>query len=214
MKPLLLDLFCGAGGAAMGYHRAGFEVVGVDIKHQPRYPFAFRQGDAMSPSDWLEALNGRWPDVIHASPPCQAFTSAQVIRGREHPDLLTPIRQLLKASEASWAIENVVKAPMRADATLCGSMFGLEVERHRLFESNVSLSEPPACNHVWKAGRPVGVYGHTGTKATGNTSGNHGFLAADWRAAMDIDWMSRNELAQSIPPAYTEWVGRQIMAAL
>jgi DNA (cytosine-5)-methyltransferase 1 len=206
----LLDLFCGAGGAAMGYHRAGFEVVGVDINPQPHYPFEFHQADAMTyPLDGF--------DVIHASPPCQAFTSAQPIRGRSHPDLLTPTRERLEAARARYVIENVERAPMRPDLMLCGSMFGLATKRHRLFEfgaigSHLWLSPP--CNHVWPDGRPVGVYGHTGRKATGITSGNHGWLVTDWRRAMGIDWMSRDELAESIPPAYTEYIGAHLMRYL
>jgi DNA (cytosine-5)-methyltransferase 1 len=218
-KPLLLDLFCGAGGASVGYARAGFDVVGVDLERQPRYPFDFVQADAF---EFMRDHGDSRFDVIHASPPCQAFTKAQVIRGRDHADLLTPMRRLLVVwawyhdidtlQPPLWVIENVPRAPMRADALLCGSMFGLETKRHRLFESNAQLAEPPPHNHVWpRYGKPVGVYGHTGTKSTGNTSGNHGFLLDDWKYAMNIDWMSRDELAQAIPPAYTEWVGKQLL---
>lgn len=188
----------------MGYHRAGFDVVGVDNKPQPHYPFEFHQADAL---EFCEA-HGHEFDAIHASPPCQAFSASQVIRGRDHPDLLTPCRLLMQASGRPWVIENVVKAPMRTDAMLCGSMFGLQVQRHRLFEwSEGTPILAPACHHVWRHGRPVGVYGHTGGKSTGLTSGNHGWLVADWREAMGIDWMMRDELAQAIPPAYTEYIG-------
>jgi DNA (cytosine-5)-methyltransferase 1 len=194
----------------MGYYRAGFDVVGVDNKPQPRYPFTFIQGDALA----YLAGNGGGFDAIHASPPCQAFSKAQVIMGREHPDLVTPLRPLLDEIGRPYVIENVPRAPLVDPVTLCGSMFGLDTKRHRLFESSVPLTGLPDCNHVWRDGRPVGVYGHTGGKSTGITSGNHGFLLDDWKRAMDIDWMSRDELAQAIPPAYTEFVGRQLMASL
>ena len=216
MRPRLLDLFCGAGGAAVGYHRAGFEVVGVDIAPQPRFPFAFVQADALA----FLAEHGHEFDAIHASPPCQAFSAAQTIRGRVHPDLLTPCRELLIAIGRPAVIENVIGAPMRADVTLCGTLFGLGVpakrgylERHRAFEFAcfpVPLILRPACNHPPEY-RAVGVYGHTGTSATFDRtkrgSGNHGWLVADWREAMGIDWMTRDELAQAIPPAYTEFIG-------
>lgn len=203
----ILDLFCGAGGAAMGYHKAGFEVVGVDINPQPRFPFEFHRADALS-------FSPEGFDAVHASPPCQAFTAAQPIRGRKHPDFLTPIREKLERLKIPWVIENVVGAPMRADILLCGSMFGLGVKRHRIFETSFQrlLVMPPTCKHEWPNGRPVGVYGHTGRKATGNTSGNHGFLAQDWRRAMEIDWMTTKELAESIPPAYTEYIGKLILS--
>lgn len=209
MKPLLLDLFCGAGGAAMGYHRAGFEVVGIDIKHQPRYPFAFRRGDAMQPSDWLEALNGRWPDAIHASPPCQAYTKAWRIRANDHVDLIERTRQLLVASDVPWVIENVPGSPLLDPVTLCGLMFGLGVDRDRGFESSVHLPQPDHPKHPRKTkmGRPP----QPGTimQVVGNFSG-----VSQAREAMDIPWMVRDELREAIPPAYTEFVGQQIMAAL
>lgn len=201
----LLDLFCGAGGSAMGYHRAGFDVVGVDIAPQKHFPFEFHQANALDfPVEGF--------DVIHASPPCQAFTAAQPIRGRNHPDLISPVRSKLENSGIPWVMENVVGAPLRADILLCGSMFGLEVQRHRIFETSwQELALTPTCNHQWPNGRPVGVYGHTGGKATGFTSGNHGFTVADWRRAMAIDWMTVKELAEAIPPAFTEWIGRLLL---
>src|SRR5574337_20985 len=128
MKPRLLDLFCCAGGCAMGYHRAGFDVVGVDINPQQRYPFEFHQADAMTFD-----LSGF--DAIHASPPCQAYT---VLGGREdlshYPDLVDAVRERLQASGKPWIIENVPGAPLRDPITLCGAMFGLRRYRHRLFE--------------------------------------------------------------------------------
>ena len=140
MRPRLLDLFCGAGGAGMGYHRAGFDVVGVDIEPQPRYPFRFVQGDALlilQSRSWMAQLGPF--DAIHASPPCQAFSVASKYRGTadRHEDLLTPARDQLKQTGLPWVIENVPGAPMRADFKLCGCVVGLpELERERWFETN------------------------------------------------------------------------------
>lgn len=201
--PRLLDLFCGGGGAAVGYHRAGFEVVGVDLVAQPRYPFEFHQADAITfPLDGF--------DAIHASPPCQFATRLASLRGaNRHRDLLTPMRSRLQAeATVPWVIENVPGAPMRADVILCGTQFGLGVWRHRLFE--FSSSPPfvlmPPCVHV---GRPIGVYGHPGGSShrDGGTRG----LLSDWMRAMGIDWMSASELSQAIPPAYTEWIGSRLL---
>ncbi len=228
MKPRLLDLFCGAGGAAMGYHRAGFEVVGVDIKPQPHYPFEFIEADAMvllmdlSVQGFAITSMGTEVriadfDAIHASPPCQRYSAATTVHGRavieSHPDLLDPTRQRLMALGLPFVIENVVGAPMRANLMLCGSMFGLEVRRHRLFEGDVPFMAPATCDHTEAA---VPVYGHTGAganrgreRARGRSNG-----VADWRRAMAIDWMGVNELAEAIPPAYTEWIGNQLMSRL
>lgn len=178
----------------MGYHRAGFEVVGVDIEPQKNFPFEFIQADAMTfPLDGF--------DVVHASPPCQAFTCARSIHKRIHPDLLTPIRERLKEWGGTWVIENVPGAPMRQDLCLCGSFFPeLRVRRHRYFEFDVPRTfETPPHDHS----RPiVSVFGHGGHVYHG---------VADWRAAMGIDWMTRDELAQAIPPAYTEFIGNRLV---
>jgi DNA (cytosine-5)-methyltransferase 1 len=204
-RPRLLDLFCGAGGAAVGYHRAGFEVVGVDINPQPHYPFEFHQADAMTyPLDGF--------DAIHASPPCQAYIrSGTVAKDGRHPRLLPPTRERLIEAGIPWVIENVPGAPMRADVQLCGSIFGLAVRRHRWFESSESLSPwVLACNHS----EPVaGVYGHP----HGASGANAGMLPGDlatWSRAMGIDWMTTAELADAIPPAYTEWIGTQLLRAV
>ncbi len=200
-RPRLLDLFCKAGGCSVGYWRAGFEVVGVDIEPQPNYPFEFHQADA------LRVLETAWPrsfDAIHASPPCQAFTVARVIHGREHHDLLTPTRDLLDAVGLPYVIENVPNAPMRKDIVLCGSHFPeLRVRRHRHFEVNWPINElMPPCDHGRKT---VSVFGHGGHIYHG---------VKDWREAMGIDWMTRDELAQAIPPAYTKWIGRRLLDTL
>jgi DNA (cytosine-5)-methyltransferase 1 len=196
----LLDLFCGAGGAAMGYHRAGFQVVGVDKISQYNYPFEFHKADALSfPLDGF--------DAIHASPPCQAYTQAQSYN--YHPDLVGPVRDRLVKTEIPWVIENVVGAPLHDPIMLCGAMFpGLRVYRHRLFESNFEISIP---EHPWhkypqtKMGRPpkenefMHIVGHWSGVEQG-------------RKAMGIDWMTGAEMTQAIPPVYTEYIGRQLWA--
>jgi len=217
-KPRLLDLFCGAGGAAVGYHRAGFDVVGVDIAPQPRYPFEFHQGDAMT-----------WPlagyDAIHASPPCQLWSEAtRTGDGRVHHDLLTPIRARLLTADIPYVIENVPKAPLIAPIVLCGSMFDLDVRRHRCFEANWGLRDHhwPCRHRIWaRRFRPNNSVRrrHGGRLAfvvdvTGGGSGGYGGRVADWRAAMGIDWMTRDELTQAIPPAYTEYIGAQLIDAI
>jgi DNA (cytosine-5)-methyltransferase 1 len=182
----------------MGYHRAGFEVVGVDHLPQPHYPFEFHQADAMTyPLDGF--------DAIHASPPCQRFTLARVIHGRQHPDLLTPTRIRLLTTVVPWVIENVPGAPMRPDLTLCGSMFGEpRLKRHRLFEFNrpPDLILLPPCGH---ARQIVSVFGHGGHVYHG---------VQEWREVMGIDWMTRDELSQAIPPAYTEYIGKWLVEVL
>lgn len=212
----LLDLFCGAGGAAVGYHRAGFtEIVGVDIKPQKNYPFTFVQADAL---EYL-AEHGSEFDVIHASPPCQGYSVLAAMHPTgEWPDLIPPVRAALIATGVPNVIENVEAARLLSRPALfgahgillCGSMFGLgiargQLRRHRLFEGSTLLRQP-ACQH---RGRAVGVYGH------GGHSGKHRMLyRAEAAEAMGIDWMTRDELAQAIPPAYTEFIGRQLLAAL
>jgi DNA (cytosine-5)-methyltransferase 1 len=209
-KPRLLDAFCGAGGAAMGYHRAGFEVVGVDIKPQPRYPFAFHQGDA------LEFIrdHGHEFDAIHASPPCQAYSHASLGQrnaGKEYPDLLAPTRDALIATGLPWVIENVPKAPMRADIQLCGCQFGLDLRRERWFETSWHAFQlRPPCHHPYPV---VSVVGH-GTPTWVREKLGFNPTIAHYRAAMNIDWMNRDELSQAIPPDYAEHVGRQLIAVL
>lgn len=213
--PRLLDLFCCQGGASAGYAEVGFEVVGIDIDPQPRYPYAFEQADAIAVLDELVqnggelVLYGRF-DAVHASPPCQAHSNAQKIRGREHPELIEPVRELLIASGLPYVIENVPGAPLLDPVELCGAMFGLRTYRHRLFESNVQLAAPTHPKHVHptiKMGRPVreGDWYH----AVGNFS-NVDYIRRDLRSP----WMNRDGLRESIPPIYAEHVGRQLMQAV
>ena len=208
----LLDLFCGAGGAAMGYHRAGFkDITGVDIKPQPRYPFKFVQADAMTYP--LEGFS-----AIHASPPCQAFTAMKTMwNAKKHEDLLTPTRKRLDSTGTRYVIENVEGAPMAGYVIiLCGSSFGLgaddaRLQRHRLFETNVPMLAP-ACNHGM-ADRVIGVYGGHGRDRRRKVN-TQDFSTAARRRAMGIDWMTSEELSQAIPPAYTEFIGRHLIKAL
>lgn len=202
----LLDLFCGAGGAAMGYHRAGFDdIVGVDHKHQRRYPFKFVQADAL---EYLEQ-HGHEFDVIHASPPCQAFSSTSSLWSNKHPELIDPMRALIKAFDIPYVIENVVGAPLDNPLMLCGTMFGLYVIRHRLFEIKPPIYFAPfTCNHhlpVVRCGKRPKRW-----KEFASVVGHHSDVEYSGMA-MGIDWMTQGELSQAIPPAYTEWIGRQII---
>ncbi len=202
----LLDLFCKAGGASYGYHLAGFEVVGVDIEAQPNYPFSFVCANALTfPLDDF--------DVIHASPPCQRYSFASHFHGshHEHPDLVDTVRQRLQASGKPWIIENVERSPIQNAIKLCGTMFGLQVYRHRLFESNMLLFQPDHPRHTVKAAKPGAIArdgemwcigGHFGEKDKA-------------QRAMGISWMrTQSEIANAIPPAYTEYIGRQLLQSL
>jgi DNA (cytosine-5)-methyltransferase 1 len=203
----LLDLFCGAGGAAVGYHRAGFtDITGIDNRPMPRYPFNFIQADAL---EYL-AEHGHEYDVIHASPPCQKYTkSAKQWRanGKEYPDLVDKTRRLLQATGKPYVIENVKEAPLVDPVMLNGAMFGLLVHRDRYFESGIPLSFVlmPQNQRPVKMGRPVNE-GDV-IQPVGHFSG-----VPYAREQMGIDWMTQGELAQAIPPAYTEYIGRQLLA--
>lgn len=194
----------------MGYHRAGFEVVGVDTKPQPHYPFEFHQADALTFP--LEGF-----DVIHASPPCQKFSAMSRSNpgvADKYPDLIEPIRMRLIGVGVPYIIENVVGSPLLNATMLCGQMFGLDLFRHRLFEANFGLpfllhshskvgssAGQSAENGGWKPGRIISVAGNCAP-------------IREARRAMGIDWMDRHELAEAIPPAYTEFIGRQLMQIL
>ncbi len=213
MKYRLLDLFCGAGGAAMGYHRAGFEVVGVDIKPQPHYPFEFHQADALE----YCAEHGCEFDVIHASPPCQAYSVLNVLWDRDYPEYINDSRMILKESGKYYVIENVVGAPLFNYVMLCGTMFGLRVQRHRLFECNPSIYfAPKTCNHYFKTNGTMKNYQTMAWIEAGNgcTIVGHSFDLVAGSYAMGINWMTKDELAEAIPPAYTEFIGKQLMRIL
>lgn len=236
MRPLAIDLFCGAGGAGMGLHLAGFDVIGVDIKPQPRYPFSFILGDATRPPFDLRRAAFIW-----ASPTCQAHTSMRGMwNGREkrgldpHEDLIPQTRELLIASGRPYCIENVPGAPLKATIMLCGTMFGLgtkngaELQRHRYFETSFMLLQP-ACRHKTCA---VGVYGEyvrdstrdrrrvvtvTGRTPQQNVVYNqvrNTYTADDARDAMGMPWATMAGLSQAIPPAYSAFIGRAALLAL
>lgn len=219
-RPRLLDLFCGAGGCSVGYHRAGFDVVGIDINPQPSYPFEFHRTDALRVLAMFDQRMRDF-DAIHASPPCKLFTNARKVHAvnrptlfEPHPDLLTPTREMLERIGLPFVIENVPGAPLRDPKVLCGSMFGLRVRRHRLFETNWPL-EAPGCRHE-EQGQVVGVYGNGGAWArTAPGGGGVKVAGAEAAEALGIDWTDRQpELAQAIPPAYTEMIGNQLMTYL
>jgi DNA (cytosine-5)-methyltransferase 1 len=232
MKPRLLDLFCGAGGCTKGYQRAGFYVVGVDVRPQPNYC-----GDAFAQMDALEALerivlHGEFTpavpvcktlgdfDAIHASPPCQGYSVANNVHKKDHPRLLEDVRAALRATGLPYVIENVegARKEMVEPYTICGLSLGLNVKRHRLFETNFPLMVP-AC-HSKHAGDWLLVFGHSvmergsvvrKTPAGHNTTHRRHTTTARGREAMGIDWMNRDELSEAIPPAYTELIGHQLM---
>jgi len=207
----------------MGYHRAGFDIVGVDIKPQPNYPFGFVQADAL---EFLgEAIDKFCPfnyvDAIHASPPCQVYSTTSSLHDNEHPDLIAPTRNLLAQldeEDVPWVIENVVGAPLLHPFRLCGSSFGLGVRRHRLFETNWPIGMVPPCSHHDHP-RPLDVTG-TGASRIGDRKDGGGGNSRkprnldEARSAMGINWMSRVELSQAIPPAYTEFIGHQLLAQI
>lgn len=234
-KPLLLDLFCGAGGAGEGYHRAGFRVVGCDLNPKPlrHNPHECYQGDALAVLDTL-LDGGMWNgyrlsdfSVIHASPPCQDYSVGRNYNGRESkphnfPRLIEPTRDRLISSGLMWVLENVVGASeLLNPLTICGTALGLRVQRHRRFESSHLVFGVGPCRH-----RPfdVSVRRHRcdylGAYQTAITAKGKAVRRpptcpiTDARAAMDIDWMTSDELGEAIPPAYTEWLGRQLLAAI
>ena len=234
MKPRLLDLFCGAGGAAMGYHRAGFEVVGVDIKPQPNYPFEFVQLDALGVLKGKVAAIAEWGDegnafdAIHASPPCQHFTkygnTHKDIKDR-YEDLIEPTRKLLKFTGLPYVIENVERSPLVNPIRLCGSMFDRkgtnDIQRHRLFETNWPLAAPGQCDHsIWRPNRYTGGRSierggaHVLCRKTMEI-GKWGIPLETQKWGMGVDWsITVRELSEAIPPAYTEYVGFQLRAYL
>lgn len=204
-----LDLFCGAGGAGMGYHRAGFEVVGVDIKPQPHYPFEFHQADAL---EYLKE-HGREFDFIHASPPCQAYSHLTPMENRvNHARMIPAVRTLLVKVDRPYIIENVsgARRELKDAMMLCGSMFGLRTQRHRYFETSFFVTPPPGrCDH---SVLPLLVT--TASQASRKKRfalGMRPKTVKNAPLAYGIDWMTGMELSQAIPPAYTEFIGKQII---
>lgn len=211
-RPRHLGLFCSAGGACMGYHRAGFETEGVDINPQPRYPFKFHRADAWE----FLAEHGHEFDFISASPMCRDHTPLTSVAGRTGTEWqVDSIREALVATGVPFVIENVMAAPLRRDISivLCADNLGLRTVRHRRFEpgNGLVLEQPPHRTHRartatarrrarWAQGWHVSVTGDVGT-----------YVGPE---AMGIDWMTGDELSQAIPPAMTELVGRQVMAQL
>lgn len=242
-KPRLLDLFCGAGGATRGYQLAGFHVTGVDINPQPHYV-----GDDFIRADVMDPLFGdtiALYDAVHASPPCQAYSTMRrgLWKDREHPDLIAPVRELLRASGLPYVIENVENARrlLIEPVKLCGTMFGLgtsngaQLRRHRYFECSFGFFMTPPCQHnsfapvpVYGGGQngdyhqprrapkrvpaTIGVWGHAG--GSSDRDGLVQFNTAARREAMGIHWMTGDELSESIPPAYTEFIGVQLLRSI
>ena len=207
----LLDLYCGVGGASVGYAQAGFEVTGIDLKHGKRYPYKYIKGDVLTYLNDLDFL--RSFDVIHASPPCQTHSITQHLRNAQGKstskiDLIPETRAALIESGKPYIIENVPGSPLIDPIQLCGSSFGLKVRRHRLFESNMDLIGS-VCNHKLQ-GRPIGVYGSLNDQIP--NGGKTATTIDEGRNAMGIPWAIWTELVEAIPPAFTEYLGKQIIA--
>jgi DNA (cytosine-5)-methyltransferase 1 len=217
MRPRGLDLFAGAGGCSVGYHRAGFDMWGVDLYFHKDYPYRLTVADALdvlTDADFLALF-----DFIHASPPCQEHTRAKHLRaaqGKEvrddAKDLIAPVRAALVAWGGAYVIENVADAPIRPDVVLCGSAFGLKVRRHRWFESNVPLGLQPGCRHA-EQGRPVGVYGSAADDIP--QGGRTARTVKEAGEVMGTEWITRwADQVEAVPPAFTEWIGTQLIDGL
>lgn len=215
-RPLLLDLYSCAGGCSLGYYQAGFEPVGVDLNPQPNYQWEFHQSDAL---EFLRTADLSRFSAIHASPPCQHYTQSTLgwrNQGKQYPDLLAPTREALQAIGLPWVIENVPNAPMRADFLLCGSQFGLQLVRHRLFEVSWGpLVDPilmPPCSHhrlaLTVTGRGTPSYVRKSREKAGIMKN---YTLDEVRRVMEIPHASRLELSQAIPPAYTRFIGKYLM---
>lgn len=210
-KPRLLDLFCCQGGAAMGYSRAGFDVVGVDIVSQPRYPFEFHQADALE----YVAAHGHEFDAIHASPPCQGYSRAGRVHKKVHPMLISKTRAALLAIGRPYIIENVEGAPLLGSLLLCGTMFGLSTRRHRVFETSFGLSFAPftcQCQNQTINGNLLNYH---------NTRDRNFFLskqsdngATAFKKSLGVEWMTFDGSQEAIPPAYTQFIGAHLLAVL
>lgn len=242
-RPKVLDLYCCAGGAGMGYHRAGFDVYGVDLDPQPNYPFAFRQDSALTVLEDLlagEKLAFVHPDgtveelgltdfaLVHASPPCQAFSATKALHTNTHPDLIVPTRVLLRATGLPFIMENVVGAPLEDPLLLCGTEFrlrardvdGVELKlvRHRLFETNLPLKRRGKCDHD-RSVLTASVYGAGGGwtpehRDSAKRRGGYVPHTDVCRQLLGVDWTSKHELSQVVPPAFTEHLGAQVLEHL
>jgi DNA (cytosine-5)-methyltransferase 1 len=224
-KPLLLDLFCGAGGAGEGYARAGFRVVGVDLDAKPlrHNPHETYQGDALAVLDTL-LRRRKWKgyrlsdfDAIHASPPCQEYSALRSMKTRKYAAVLPQVRERLRVSRVPWVVENVERAPMHQGVMICGTALGLNVRRHRLFDSSHFIYPPGPCRHHTQN---VNAYGHGAWNYerrdpacvwTRKNSTQRAVAIGAARAAFEVPWMTRDEMAECIPPAYTQWIGRQLL---
>jgi len=217
--PTILSLFCSAGGDSVGYHRSGFDVIGVDILTQPNYPFEFVHANALE----MLADLARWPKAhrlaaIHASPPCQRYSDLAHRNGNGDawPDLIGPVREMLEATGLPYVIENVEGAPLRDPITLCGTMFpGLRVIRHRLFETNWGAAAPtehPSHPLVFTHDKRKAHYGRLDQDTSFvQVTGGGNCTVANKRAAMGVPWMTGAEANEAIPPAYSEFIGRQLI---
>lgn len=214
--PLLIDLCCSAGGATRGYQLAGFEVWGVDVRPQPRYPGSrFIRADALDVLAEIGCGRLPWPAAVHASPPCQTW-SAYRRRGSGvgagYPDLIGDLRMMLGLLGIPYVIENVPGAPLLGPIRLCGSSFGLDVRRHRLFETSWPTTAP-ACDHGWQTPRFPQATNRTNPRSTVEVGVRRIPLAVQ-QQAMQIDWMTREELSQAVPPAFTRYLGVRLMEHL
>lgn len=216
-SPRLLDLFCGAGGCARGYHDAGFDVVGVDIVPQPHYPYTFIQADALV---FLDEKNLSGFSAIHASPVCKGYSPLSAMWEKQHPKLIPDVRRRLERTGLPWVIENVQGAvhELPSSLMLCGTMFGLEIERHRYFESSMLLFAPGRCQHrqgcISIHGNDVWDSTQKGTRRKDGRIRPKSIGIDAGRKAMNIDGMTGKELSQAIPPIYTCWIGTQFLAAI
>lgn len=215
-RPLLYDVFCGAGGVTKGYQRAGFRVIGIDNRAQPHYC-----GDGFMQMDYAEFfmryLAGEWEraEAFHTSPPCQGYSKAGVIHKKEHPKLIPQTRAALILTDRRYVIENVEGAPLRACIFLCGTMFGLDTRRHRWFESNVDLGFPPfACSCAGKAARGELLNYHNTQQRNLYLSHQNDSGSRAFKKSLGVEWMNFDESQEAIPPAYTEFIGARLLAAL
>ncbi len=206
MKPVLLDTYCKAGGAGMGYFKAGFDIVGVDIEPQPNYPFEFIQADAIE----FISKYGRDFNVIHASPLCQGYSRTKSLHSNKYPLQINETRKALRKTKREYIIENVIGAPLLSPIFLDGTMFNLQVIRKRLFECSFKINQPQ------KGIKKGSVGGKNCTRKDFNgyyiVAGHHAGTIAEWKKAMGITWdVTRDELAKAIPPTYTEFIGKHLI---